>query len=546
MKTHPRAGLKAIESDLIDCKKLENAYYNKKPLEDKKDTYVSFGTSGHRGSSLKSSFNELHIFAITLAIIDFRKKNEINGPIFVGMDTHFLSKLAMQSVLQVLSFHGIKTLTSEKEFVPTPALSFAILKHNKMNSQENLSDGIIITPSHNPPEDGGIKYNFTHGGPSEESITKFIENRANEILFSGLVNFNEFRNQSYSKSDSISEYDFLTPYVCDLSNVINFEKIKASNLKIAVDPMGGAGLKYWQKISDFYDLNLNIINKKIDPQFSFMTLDKDGAIRMDCSSEYAMNSLLEHCEDYDLLLGNDPDFDRHGVATKAGLMKPNHFLSVCIDYLFKTRKEWNKISQNVGKTLVSSLMVDRVAKSNKLSVYEVPVGFKWFVKGLLNHEIGFAGEESAGASFLRLDGKTWTTDKDGIILCLLAAEIMAVESISPQTYYDSLEKKLGKSYYTRIHLTANKKQKDKLLNFLESNFKHKFLAEEKITQVLTCAPGNNERIGGLKIETDNGWFVARPSGTEDFLKVYCESFISEDHLQKIIKEAEKIIYEIMH
>jgi phosphoglucomutase len=541
MKISPLAGKPATPEILINIPRLISAYYSESPDPSVQAQRVSFGTSGHRGSSFNNSFNENHILAITQAICLYRKHQKIDGPLFLGMDTHALSIPAHISAIEVLAANGVEVMIAEKdEYTPTPVISHAILTYNSKR-KTGLADGIVITPSHNPPNDGGFKYNPPHGGPAESAITSWIEKKANEILEN---NLKEVKRMVYSKalkSSTTHQYNFLTPYVNDLINVIDLKKISDSKLKLAVDPLGGAGIHYWEPIAKHYKLNLTITEKNVDPTFRFMTVDWDGQIRMDPSSTYAMESLVGLKDKFDIAFACDTDHDRHGIVTKSvGLLPSNHYLSVCIFYLFNHRPKW-KANTMVGKTLVSSQMIDRVAAKINRKVVEVPVGFKWFVDGLLNGSMGFVGEESAGAAFLRMNGTTWTTDKDGIIAALLSAEITAVTGKDPGKIYNELTKELGNSVYDRVEAKATSEQKQKLSKLSPSMVQEKELAGEKITNILTNAPGNSASIGGLKVTSENGWFAARPSGTEDIYKIYAESFLGKDHLNKIIKEAQSIV-----
>lgn len=541
MKISPLAGKPAPPEILINIPRLIGAYYSERPDPSIQAQRVSFGTSGHRGSSFNNSFNENHILAITQAICLYRKHQKIDGPLFLGMDTHALSIPAHISAIEVLAANGVEVMIAEKdEYTPTPVISHAILTYNNKR-KTGLADGIVITPSHNPPNDGGFKYNPPHGGPAESGITSWIEKKANEILEN---NLKEVKRMVYSKALKTSgthQYNFLTPYINDLMNVVDLKKISDSKLKLGVDPLGGAGVHYWEPIAEHYKLNLTVTQKNVDPTFRFMTVDWDGQIRMDPSSPYAMESLVGLKDKFDIAFACDTDHDRHGIVTKSvGLLPPNHYLSVCIFYLFNHRPQW-KEKTTVGKTLVSSQMIDRVAAKINRKVVEVPVGFKWFVDGLLNGSMGFVGEESAGASFLRMNGKTWTTDKDGIIAALLSAEITAVTEKDPGEIYKELAKELGNSVYDRVEAKATPEQKQKLSKLSPSMVQQKQLAGEKITSILTNAPGNGASIGGLKVTSENGWFAARPSGTEDIYKIYAESFFGKDHLNKIIEEAQSIV-----
>ena len=537
---HNRAGQQAEKIDLIDIDNLLNHYYQVQPDTNEPSQLVIFGTSGHRGSATKATFNEYHILAIAQAIADYRKSHQITGPCFIGKDTHALSDPALKTVLEVFAANQIESVIAQDwGYTPTPVISHAIIVYNQ-NKVERLADGVVITPSHNPPEDGGIKYNSINGGPADTAVTAIIEARANTLLKN---NLNEVKRLSLSdalNSGYIHFKRYENDYIDDLANIIDFDIIRNAQLNIGVDPLGGAGITYWSQIAEQYELNLNIVNQKLDPTFGFMHLDYDGVIRMDCSSTYAMTGLLKLKDKFDLAFGNDTDFDRHGIVTPNGLMKPNAYLAVCVNYLFNHRPQWgNQVV--VGKTLVTSSMLDRVTRTLHKNLSEFPVGFKWYTDGLFNGQLGFAGEESAGASFLRKDGNVWTTDKDGIILCLLAAEMTAKLGKNPQNQYDELEQKLGRSYYGRIQAPANYVEKAKLSKLDASQLKTDILAGEKIIQSLTTAPANNASIGGLKVVTENGWFAARPSGTEDAYKIYAESFISQQHLANIQDEAQQLV-----
>lgn len=533
-----RAGLLAQPTDLINVETLKNNYYQIKPDTDNISQLVIFGTSGHRGSSNKGTFNEAHILAIAQAVAEYRKANNITGPCFIGQDSHALSELALKSVLEVFIANEQTVVIAQNwGYTPTPVISHAILTYNK---QSQLADGIVITPSHNPPEDGGIKYNPTNGGPADTDITKQIENRANELLKANLNGVKRVTIEKAIKSDYLHTKEYETDYVNDLQNIVDLSLIKSSSLKIGVDPLGGACITYWPRIAEKYGLNLEIVNNKIDPTFSFMHLDHDEIIRMDCSSRWAMAGLLNLKDKFDLAFGNDTDADRHGIVTPKGLMNPNAYLSTCVNYLFQNRPQWHK-DIAIGKTLVTSSMIDRVANSLNKKYLEYPVGFKWYADGLYHGKLGFAGEESAGGSFLRANGKVWTTDKDGIILCLLAAEMTAKIGKNPQEQYQELEDKFGISYYGRIQASATFAEKQKLAKLDASQLTTDKLAGEEITQCLTTAPANNAPIGGLKVITQNGWFAARPSGTEDAYKIYAESFISNEHLATLQQEAQQIV-----
>lgn len=541
MKLHKLAGEPAPRTLLANIPRLISAYYTYKPDVTDPAQKVSFGTSGHRGSSLKNSFNEDHIIAISQAILDYRASQNITGPLFIGMDTHALSEPALATALEVFAAAGITVmLQKDLGYTPTPVISHAILTYNR-SRKSGVADGVVITPSHNPPEDGGFKYNPPHGGPADTKTTKIIEDRANAILQKGLKGVKRILFEKARKTDTSHEYDYITPYVSDLKNVIDVETIAKAGLSIGVDPLGGAAIHYWDQIAECYKLSIQVVNKSVDPTFSFMTLDKDGKIRMDCSSPFAMASLIDLKDNFDIAFGNDTDVDRHGIVTKgAGLLNPNHYLSTAIWYLFQHRDGWRKDAA-VGKTLVSSAMIDRVAADLKRNLSEVPVGFKWFVNGLIDGSYGFGGEESAGASFLRRDGTVWTTDKDGIIMDLLACEITAKTGRDPAELYQKLEEQFGSTVYERIDTPASAEQRDALKRLSPETVAATELAGDPILAKHTRAPGNNQPIGGLKVVTSNGWFAARPSGTEDIYKLYSESFEGPKHLQKIQKEAQVII-----
>lgn len=542
MAMHPRAGQKAQQSDLHNIPALVSNYFLLQPNSQNPDHKVQFGTSGHRGTADKTTFNENHILAIAQAVAEIRSDLGTSGPLFVGKDTHALSEPAFFSVLEVLIANGVEVITQEDNgYTPTPGVSHAILTYNAKHDAK--ADGLVITPSHNPPQDGGIKYNPTHGGPAEDKLTKAIENRANALIAENMQGVKRMPLEEAKASPLFKQLDLVKPYIDDLVNVIDMEAIQKADLKIGVDPLGGSGIDYWRQIAKAYDLNLTLVSEAVDPTFQFMSLDKDGVVRMDCSSPYAMAGLLALKDDYDLAFGNDPDYDRHGIVTPKGLMNPNHFLAVCIDYLYRHREGWAK-DVAVGKTLVSSALIDRVVADLGRELCEVPVGFKWFVDGLYEGRFGFGGEESAGASFLRKDGTPWATDKDGIILCLLAAEITAVTGKNPQQYYEELAEKHGESKYNRIQAVANGPQKDVLKKLSAEMVTAETLAGDAITARLTHAPGNGAAIGGLKVTTENGWFAARPSGTEDIYKIYCESFKGDEHLKQIEAEAQEIVNQV--
>ncbi len=541
MALHPLAGKPAPSELLQNLPRLVTAYFTQEPDPSNPAHQVAFGTSGHRGSSVKCSFNEHHILAISQAICDYRRSEGIDGPLFIGMDTHALSEPAQVTAIEVFAANDVEVaMQAGLGYAPTPAISHAILTYNQ-GRHAHFADGVVITPSHNPPDDGGFKYNPPSGGPADTGVTKVIENRANELLRAEL---NGVKRMPWGKAKTAAtthEYDFVTPYVSDLKNILDMDAIAASGLKIGVDPMGGASLAYWQPIAELYSLQLEIVNKHVDPSFSFMTVDKDGKIRMDCSSPYAMAGLIALKDRFDVAFGNDPDADRHGIVTRsAGLMNPNHYLAVAIWYLFQHRPGWRPDAA-VGKTLVSSSMIDRVAAHLGRRLAEVPVGFKYFVEGLLDGAYGFGGEESAGASFLRREGAVWTTDKDGLIMDLLAAEITAITGKDPGEHYQELESRFGSPLYERMDAPANREQKKVLANLSPALVTAQTLAGEPIVARLTHAPENNEPIGGLKIVTANGWFAARPSGTEDVYKIYAESFLGAEHLKQIQQEAQAIV-----
>lgn len=543
MANHPRAGQPAQQSDLINVAQLTSQYYVLQPDLSNPEHAVKFGTSGHRGSAGRQSFNETHILAIAQAIAEERKKNGITGPCFVGKDTHALSEPAIISVLEVLAANGVDVIVQlDNGYTPTPAISNAILEHNKAGGPQ--ADGIVITPSHNPPEDGGIKYNPPNGGPADTNVTKVVEDRANALIKDGLKGVKRIALDKAWESGHLQEKDLIKPYIEGLAQIVNIPAIQKAGLKIGVDPLGGSGIAYWQRIAEFYNLDLTIVNDSVDQTFRFMHLDKDGVIRMDCSSESAMAGLLALRDKFDLAFANDPDYDRHGIVTPAGLMNPNHYLAVAINYLFQNRPQWGK-DVAVGKTLVSSAMIDRVVNDIGRKLVEVPVGFKWFVDGLYDGSFGFGGEESAGASFLRFDGTPWSTDKDGIIMCLLAAEITAVTGKNPQQHYDELAARFGAPSYNRLQASATSAQKAALSKLSPEMVSADTLAGDPITARLTAAPGNGASIGGLKVMTENGWFAARPSGTEDAYKIYCESFLGAEHREQIEKEAVEIVSEVL-
>ena len=545
MSTHPLAGKTATKDQRINVPQLITDYFTQSPDLSERSQRVSFGTSGHRGSSLGNSFNEAHILATTQAICDYRKKQAITGPVFVGIDSHALSTPAQATALEVLAANDVVTMiAANDEYTPTPAVSHAILVHNKGRSS-GLADGIVITPSHNPPADGGFKYNMTNGGPAEGSVTSWIESRANDILENKLRDVKRVTLAKALSASTTKRYDYLDAYTADLDQVIDMELLKASGVAMGVDPLGGAGVNYWQRIADRYGLNLTVVDDSVDHTFSFMSLDWDGKIRMDPSSAYAMQRLIGLKDKFPVAFACDTDHDRHGIVTQsAGLMQPNHYLAVAIDYLFQNRPEWGT-GTGIGKTLVSSQMIDRVAKKLGRKLVEVPVGFKWFVDGLYDGSLGFGGEESAGASFLDLRGNVWSTDKDGIIAALLAGEITARTGKDPAEIYRGFTQEFGEPVYDRIDAPATPEQKDKLKKLSPDQITSAELAGEKITNILTNAPGNGAAIGGLKVETANGWFAARPSGTENIYKIYAESFKGEEHLRQLQEEAKKVVNDVI-
>ncbi|RXW33618.1 phosphoglucomutase (alpha-D-glucose-1,6-bisphosphate-dependent) [Propioniciclava flava] len=539
---HPRAGQPATPEDLIDVDQVIAAYYDLVPDPANPDQQVVFGTSGHRGSSLKTAFNEAHIAATTQAIIEYRASQGITGPLFIGKDTHALSLPAWKTALEVLHAAGIDVRAErEDEYTPTPAVSRAIIVYNRDHSGPR-ADGIVVTPSHNPPTDGGFKYNPPHGGPADSDATSVIAARANELLGT----WRSVARTPYERAAAqITRHDYRTPYVEDLSSVINLDAIRDAGLSIGADPMGGASVQYWEYLADTFDLGISVVNRTVDPAWPFMTLDWDGKIRMDCSSPYAMASLIGNRDAYDLSTGNDADSDRHGIVTPdAGLMNPNHYLAVAIQYLYAHRPGWDP-QAGIGKTLVSSSMIDKVAAKLGRTLVEVPVGFKWFVPGLSDGSIGFGGEESAGASFLTLDGRTWTTDKDGILLDLLASEILAVTGQTPSQHYAALAEEFGQTSYARVDAPANRQQKAKLGALTPEDVTATELAGEAIVAKLTRAPGNNAPIGGLKVVTQNAWFAARPSGTEDVYKIYAESFKGDAHLAEVQAQAKQVVDSVL-
>jgi phosphoglucomutase len=541
MSISPLAGKPAPKDLLVDLGRLEREYFECKPDTADSNQLVVFGTSGHRGTSLDGTFTESHVRAITQATCEYRRGQGISGPLYVGKDTHALSALAQRTALEVLVANGVETIIQRDDQVtPTPVISWAILTHNRGRSS-GLADGIIITPSHNPPEDGGLKYNPPNGGPADVQITSWIQDRANALLKSGNAGVKSISLAMALNARTTRQEDFLLPYVHDLAKIIDMDTIRKAELRIGVDPLGGAAGRYWEPVADVYGLNITVVNKTVDPTFSFMTVDHDGKIRMDCSSPYAMARLVGLKNEFDVAFANDPDSDRHGIVTRsAGLMNPNHFLAVAIQYLLGNRPDW-PVTAGVGKTVVSSSMIDRVVGSLNRRLVEVPVGFKWFAPGLFDGSICFGGEESAGASFLRRDGTVWTTDKDGLIMGLLAAEITARTGKDPGEHYRELTKRFGESFYTRDDNPASPAQKDRLKKLTPEDVPATELAGEPITAKLTRAPGNGAAIGGLKVIAEHGWFAARPSGTENVLKLYAESFRDDKHLRTIVSQARRIL-----
>jgi len=541
MEVSPFAGKPAESAMLIDVQKLVTAYYTEVPDPSVPSQRIIFGTSGHRGSAFINSFNEKHILAITQAICLYRQQQKIDGPLFLGMDTHALSVPALSTAMEVLAANGVEVMIADKdEYTPTPVISHAILTYNR-GRKTGLADGIVITPSHNPPHNGGFKYNPPNGGPAETNVTDWIEAKSNEFLEKDLLNVKRISYEKAIHVPTTHRYDYLNTYISDLVNVIDMNSIRDAKISMGVDPLGGAGVHYWGPIAERYNLNMTVVNGVVDPTFRFMTVDWDGQIRMDPSSPYAMQRLIGMKDHYDIAFACDTDHDRHGVVTRsAGLLPPNHYLSVAIFYLFRHRPNWRKDAA-VGKTVVSSQMIDRVTAKLGRKLYEVPVGFKWFVDGLLDGSIGFGGEESAGASFARFDGGVWTTDKDGIIPALLAAEITANTGRDPGEIYREFTHEFGDSAYDRVEAPATPEQKKILKNLSSQDISKKELAGEKIETILTQAPGNNAPIGGLKVTTKSGWFAARPSGTENIYKIYAESFQGADHLRRILEEAQSIV-----
>jgi phosphoglucomutase len=541
MKVSPLAGKPAEASMLVNVPRLVTAYYAEVPDPSVAEQRVAFGTSGHRGSAFQKAFNEWHIFAISQAICLYREQKKIGGPLFLGMDTHALSVPALTSALEVLAANGVELMLAEgDEYTPTPAVSHAILTYNR-GRKAGLADGIVITPSHNPPHDGGFKYNPPNGGPAESTVTAWIEAKANEFLENGLLGLKKIPFERALRASTTHRYDYRNAYITDLANILDVDAIRGAKITMGVDPLGGAGVHYWGPIAERYGLNLTVVNGAVDPTFRFMTVDWDGQIRMDPSSPYAMQRLIGLKDRFEIAFACDTDHDRHGIVTRgAGLLPPNHYLSVAIFYLFQHRPKWRKEAA-IGKTVVSSQMIDRVTAKLGRKLYEVPVGFKWFVDGLLDGSLGFGGEESAGASFARLDGTVWTTDKDGIVPALLAAEITARMDRDPGEIYRELTREFGEPVYDRVEAPATPEQKQILEKLSPQQVRSTDLAGEKVQAVLTRAPGNGASIGGLKVASESGWFAARPSGTEDIYKIYAESFLGADHLRRILEEAQRIV-----
>ena len=543
MSTHidPLAGKPAPRSILVDVPRLVTAYYTGKPDPAEPSQRVAFGTSGHRGTALDNSFNEAHVLAISQAICSYRKKEQIDGPLFLGFDTHALSAPAYASALEVLAANDVTVMVSSGgEYTPTPAISHAILLYNRGRTQA-LADGIVITPSHNPPDNGGFKYNPTNGGPADSNITGWIQDEANRLLEARLDGVKRIAYAKACKADSTHQHDYLGAYVADLGNVVDFDAIRGAGLRLGVDPLGGAGVHYWARIAEQYKFQLDVISDEVDPQFGFMTVDWDGNIRMDPSSKYAMQRLIGLKDKYDVAFACDTDHDRHGIVTRSsGLLAPNHYLAVMVDYLFANRDQWKR-SAGIGKTVVSTSMLDRVASRVGRTLFEVPVGFKWFAEGLFDGSLGFGGEESAGASFLRRDGSVWTTDKDGIVPALLSAEITARQGRDPGELYAALAKEAGAMFADRVEAPATTQQKKTLSKISPDKITLDNLAGDAIESIMDKAPGNNAPIGGIKVVSQGGWFAARPSGTEDIYKIYAESFRNEDHLRKILAQAQQVV-----
>lgn len=545
MAHHPQAGKAPLPSQLINVAKLTADYYAYLPDVEIPQQAVSFGTSGHRGSATACSFNDTHIAAICQALVEYRQAKEVTGPIFIGKDTHALSEPALMTAIEVLVANDAQVVIQQNnEFTPTPVISHRIVSYNRGRTSQ-LADGVVITPSHNPPNDGGFKYNQTHGGPADSDTTNSIQRRANEIIRQGNQAVKRMPIMRAMQASNLQQEDFADGYISALSDVVNMQVIADSKLTLGTDPLGGSGIAFWDKIAERFGIDITVVNTQVDQRFAFMRCDRDGKIRMDCSSAFAMSGLIELKDKFDIAFGNDPDFDRHGiVCPSSGLMNPNHYLAVAIDYLYQHRPLW-KSSLAIGKTLVSSSMIDRVAARLGRNLLEMPVGFKWFVEGLCNREIAFAGEESAGGIFLQQNGETWATDKDGFIMSLLAAEITAVTERDPGEHYQRLTQTFGEPKYTRIDVAASLAQKKTLSNLSAADISAANMAGETITQIQTQAPGNGAAIGGVKVSTENGWFAARPSGTEDVYKIYAESFKGEEHLQKVIKDAESLVASVL-
>lgn len=539
--THPQAGKRLDESQLVNVARLITAYYADKPDPQIREQRVAFGTSGHRGTALKTSFNEAHILGITQAICEHRKAKGVTGPLFLGKDTHGLSEPSFVTALEVLAGNGVEVMIdAQGGYTPTPVISHAILSYNR-SANAAPADGIVVTPSHNPPQDGGFKYNPPHGGPADSDVTKWVEDRANSLIASGLAEVRRMPWAAAQRASSTHAYDYTSQYVADLAQVVDLERIRQAGLRVGIDPLGGAAVEYWGRVAEHYGLDLTIVNHSVDATFRFMPADWDGKIRMDCSSPHSMAGLIAMRDRFDIAFGNDTDTDRHGIVTPSvGLLNPNHYLAVAIDYLYRRRSRW-RADAAVGKTVVSSSMIDRLVAHLGRRLFEVPVGFKWFVAGLSDGSLGFGGEESAGASFLQLDGRGWSTDKDGLIMGLLAVEILACEGKDPGELYRMLTRDFGEPIYERIDAPATRDQKAALQSLSPQQLTTKELAGEPIEAVLTNAPGNNAPIGGLKVCTKNGWFAARPSGTEDVYKLYAESFSGQEHLRRIQEEGQALI-----
>jgi len=541
MEVSPYAGKPAEQNILVNIPRLVSAYYTGIPDPAISAQRIAFGTSGHRGSAFKNSFNERHILAITQAICLYRKQQKIDGPLYIGFDTHALSAPAFATSMEVLAANGVEVMISEKdEYTPTPVISHAILTYNK-GRKSGFADGIVITPSHNPPDDGGFKYNPPDGGPAGTNVTGWVESKANEILENNLREVKRISFEKALREPTTHRHDYLNTYINDLGNIIDMDSIRSSNITMGVDPLGGAGVHYWEPIAEKYKLNLKVVSTIVDPAFSFMTVDWDGRIRMDPSSPYAMQRLIDMKDHFDISFACDTDHDRHGIVTKSsGLLNPNHYLSAVVFYLLQNRKQWDA-NAAIGKTVVTTQLIDRITAKLGRKLYETPVGFKWFAEGLLNKSLCFGGEESAGASFSRLDGSAWTTDKDGFVPALLSAEMTAKTGNDPGILYNNITKELGEPFYDRVEAKATPEQKEKFKQLSAQQVKEKEMGGEKITAIFTNAPGNNSSIGGIKVSTQNGWFAARPSGTEDIYKIYGESFLSKEHLKRIMEEAQDIV-----